>query len=192
MPEDEMSEMPEPQIVQKNLWLSLFALAALFPAILLLMVSARWAESASLYLILWVLAVSDWHTYRLPNVWNAILVISGLILHYLSDPASFSYYYIGAIAGFGSLALLSIAYYYVRGRHGLGMGDAKFMAGSGAWVGWPVLPQVFLLASCAALIFAMIQKLRGQSVTMQSRLPFGPFLCLSTWLVWVFMHQNLF
>ena len=74
----------------------------------------------------------------------------------------------------------------MRGREGLGRGDAKLLAASGAWVGVGALPQVILLAAIGALAAAGCLRLAGVRLGAQSALPFGPFLAAATWILWLF------
>ena len=76
-------------------------------------------------------------------------------------------------------------YRKVRGRDGLGAGDAKLLAAAGAWVGASGLPQVILFAAVAGLVAAACLRLAGVRLGAASALPFGPFLALATWLVWL-------
>jgi prepilin signal peptidase PulO-like enzyme (type II secretory pathway) len=48
------------------------------------------------------------------------------------------------------------------------------------------LPQVVFGAAVAALIAAAGLRLAGVPLSAGSALPFGPFLALATWLVWLF------
>ena len=74
----------------------------------------------------------------------------------------------------------------LRGRDGVGEGDAKLLAASGAWLGAALLPQVILLAASTALAAALCLRLAGNRLSAGSALPFGPFLAFATWLLWLF------
>jgi len=143
--------------------------------------------SLVLFATLWVLAVIDWHTYRLPNIWVLIMVLTGLTVNYRIGVWPFHHYIIAVLSGAAALLLVNIVYRILRGRDGLGMGDIKFIGGAGAWIGWQGLPAILFVASLSALLFAAIKSLPNRKFDMQSRLPFGPFLCFSTWLVWLFI-----
>jgi leader peptidase (prepilin peptidase)/N-methyltransferase len=89
-------------------------------------------------------------------------------------------------AGFGYLALMAVGFLYrrLRGREGLGQGDAKLLAAAGAWTGWIGLPSVVLLAAVAALAWAAAEALvRRRRIEPGQRVAFGVFLALGTWLV---------
>jgi leader peptidase (prepilin peptidase)/N-methyltransferase len=66
------------------------------------------------------------------------------------------------------------------------LGDAKLLAASGAWVSWTGLPSVVLIAALAGLVFAVIRARRGGGIEAAARVPFGTFLCLGTWIVWLY------
>jgi leader peptidase (prepilin peptidase) / N-methyltransferase len=82
--------------------------------------------------------------------------------------------------------MLRWAYWLLRRQEGIGLGDAKLLAASGAWVSWEGLPSVLLVASVAALASTLLRHKRGGSISLVDRVPFGAFLCLGTWLVWLY------
>ena len=105
---------------------------------------------------------------------------------FLCEPSSLADHAIGALVGYALLRLVGLAYQLLRGRSGLGEGDARLLAAIGSWVGWQGLPTVVLYASAAGLIHATMARLGGQEIRGTSRLPFGPHLCLGAWLVWLY------
>jgi leader peptidase (prepilin peptidase)/N-methyltransferase len=48
------------------------------------------------------------------------------------------------------------------------------------------LPEVILLATLSALTAAAGLRLAGVRLSIHSALPFGPFLALATWVLWLF------
>lgn len=96
--------------------------------------------------------------------------------------------WLGAVAGPAFLYAVNFFYRKVRGRDGLGMGDVKLIAATGAWVGASLLPHVLLLACiCALFSVALIYwKNRGaQTISLTTPIPFGAFLAPATFLVWI-------
>jgi leader peptidase (prepilin peptidase)/N-methyltransferase len=67
-------------------------------------------------------------------------------------------------------------YYRWRGVEGLGLGDVKLFGAAGIWTGLTSLPFMILMATGSALLAALAQRLMGRDVTVQSSLPFGPFI----------------
>jgi leader peptidase (prepilin peptidase)/N-methyltransferase len=132
------------------------------------------------------LGVIDRRHEILPDVLTLPLIAAGLGVAYWLDPASLRDHAIGAVAGFAAFFIIRVAYRRVRGREGLGMGDAKLLAAGGAWVSWPGLPGIVLWAAMAGLAVALIRALTGGRVTAADRIPFGPYLCGGIWLVWLY------
>ncbi len=132
------------------------------------------------------LGVIDQRHEILPDSLTMGLIAAGLGVAYWLDPASLRNHAIGAVAGFAAFFIIRLAYRRVRGREGLGMGDAKLLAAGGAWVAWPGLPGIVLWAAVAGLAGALIRALTGRRVSAADRIPFGPYLCGGIWLVWLY------
>ncbi len=90
---------------------------------------------------------------------------------------------LGAAAGFILLRGMGALYRRLRGREGLGQGDAKLLAAIGAWVGWQALPMMLLGAALFGIATAL---LRREGFRAQTVVPFGPGLALAGWLVWLY------
>lgn len=147
----------------------------------------RWLLGVSIGLawILVCLALIDVVSMRLPDLFTLPLVIAGLALASLLPGAPILDHVVGAVAGYTILSLIAWAYQKWRGVDGIGLGDAKLFGGAGAWLGWIPLPSVLLVACAAALGWvAIVGIFRGRGF-LQSRLAFGPPLCLSIWIVWL-------
>jgi leader peptidase (prepilin peptidase) / N-methyltransferase len=80
------------------------------------------------------------------------------------------------IAVGGLFWLLRRLYFSLRGIQGLGLGDVKFLAAAGIWVGVAGIAPVLLIATMAALACAGVVQLSGRALTAQTSLSFGPFL----------------
>jgi leader peptidase (prepilin peptidase)/N-methyltransferase len=80
------------------------------------------------------------------------------------------------IAVGGLFWLLRRLYFSLRGIQGLGLGDVKFLAAAGIWVGVAGIAPVLLIATITALACAGVVQLSGRALTAQTSLSFGPFL----------------
>ena len=143
-------------------------------------------ESTLLGWTLLALAAIDFRYFVLPDYLTLPLIPAGLFVAWLLGPAELADRTIGAVAGLGFVLVLRYLYGLWRGREGIGLGDAKLLCASGAWVSWQGLPGVILLASITGLTFALIEAWRGRSMSLTAQVPFGTFLCLGTWLVWLY------
>jgi leader peptidase (prepilin peptidase)/N-methyltransferase len=142
--------------------------------------------SSVLALALAVLSAIDLITHRLPDLITLPLTALGLIATPLVLEASPWWQVASAGLGFALMAGVAFAYTKLRGRPGLGLGDAKLLAAAGAWLGAEALPSVLLWACGSALLALLLRAWRTGALSAQTRVPFGPFLAFGTWLVWLY------
>lgn len=140
---------------------------------LLLAVSLAWASAV------------DIHRFIIPNLISIGLVIAGLAGRLSAGFVEAIPYIAGAAAGYGVLLVVAAVYRRRLGRTGLGMGDAKLFAAAGAWLGWVALPSVMLVASFVALGFVGLRFAMSRKLDLQRPIPFGPFIALGFWVVWL-------
>lgn len=134
--------------------------------------------------LLLTLAVLDARHYWLPDALTLPLAALGLTVGDWVLPAPFPERLWGAIIGAGSLFILAMGYRRLRGRDGLGLGDAKLLGAIGGWLGWQPLPFVLLFASLLALLGVAALRLMGHAVDGKTRVPFGTFLCVAVLPAW--------
>jgi leader peptidase (prepilin peptidase) / N-methyltransferase len=132
------------------------------------------------------LAWIDWDHMRLPDALTLPLLLAGLAVTYWLDPAAAGEHAAAAALGYLALRGLAVGYRALRGREGLGAGDAKLLAAAGAWVGVGALPHVVLGGAIFGLLLALALRLRGHAVTRATAIPFGPCLCAALWLAWLY------
>jgi leader peptidase (prepilin peptidase) / N-methyltransferase len=133
----------------------------------------------------WALLAMAWidvEHFRLPDILTLPLIIFGAVFHLAIAPDQFTTSLVGALVGYISFRAIALIYRALRGREGLGAGDAKLLAAAGAWVGWNGLPDVVLLAALLAISAVMIIRICGNILTETDAIPFGPFLAASLWL----------
>jgi prepilin signal peptidase PulO-like enzyme (type II secretory pathway) len=134
-----------------------------------------------LSLALAVLAWVDWRTLRLPNAITLPLIGVGILyVGWWSGEIWASV--IGAAVGYSVFVAIELLYRRVRGRAGLGRGDAKLLAAGGAWCGWSGLPFIVLVASGAALLAVFV--LRERVEREAGRIAFGPFLAFGIGIIY--------
>ncbi len=143
------------------------------------------AAALGLFWALSVLGCIDVLVLRLPDVFTLLLTAAGLLASFWLPGRPIVDHLAGAAAGYGVLALLEWGYRRVRGRPGLGMGDAKLLAGAGAWLGWQALPSVLLIACAGGLVWALAAAASRRGGAQQP-IPFGAPLCLAIWLAWLY------
>jgi leader peptidase (prepilin peptidase)/N-methyltransferase len=137
-------------------------------------------------LALAALSANDVQSFRLPDALTLPLTGGGLLLAWLMGWGPLWWRIVSAAAGFLLLYGVERAYQRVRGRNGLGRGDAKLFAASGAWLGAEGLTTVLLWACGTALMAVLLAACFGNRLSRTTRLPFGQFLALGTWLAWFY------
>lgn len=161
------------------------AAAALGAAALGLSFGIEGAGWAILGWILLLLAILDWRHFWLPDKLTLPLAFLGLTLGlWVNDVPMFDRV-IGAAAGYGLLVGIELGYQALRGRAGLGRGDAKLFGALGAWLGWQALPFLLLFASVLGLVVALVSLTMGGKVGRMTRVPLGTFLCLAALPAWM-------
>jgi leader peptidase (prepilin peptidase)/N-methyltransferase len=147
-----------------------------------------WLLAASCLLgwTLLTLSVIDSRHLILPDVLTLPLGVLGLIVTFAIDQGQFILHLAAALVGFATLAIVNELYRRVRGRDGLGLGDAKLLAAGGAWIGLNGLAGIVLIASFTALVCALSQTVFRQGITSQTRIAFGPFLSFGIWIIWLY------
>jgi leader peptidase (prepilin peptidase)/N-methyltransferase len=150
--------------------------------------AAGWMLAASCVLgwTLLALALIDVRHFILPDALTLPLAAAGLMVTLAVDPGRFTSHLAASLAGFAAFALIGILYRRIRGRDGLGLGDAKLLAAGGAWVGFEGLAGILLVASFTALGWALVQGAIRRELSSRTRIAFGPFLAFGIWIVWLY------
>jgi leader peptidase (prepilin peptidase)/N-methyltransferase len=132
-------------------------------------------------------AYEDFRTFRIPDSITFRLIAGGLLFNFFVDVrfCSPQEAILGATVGFGFFWGLNWLYRTLKGRDGLGMGDAKLLAALGAWLGWQALPGIVLLSALSGLLGGLIW-LYWQKQGRAQAFPFGPFLAFAgiIYLIW--------
>ncbi|WP_270725278.1 prepilin peptidase [Shimia sp. Alg240-R146] len=147
-------------------------------------VSVLVVDVVLLWLLLALLA-ADLRWMRLPDVLTGALLGVALLRTLLVPSGDPLQALLGSGLGVLSFAVLRRAYWRVRGREGLGLGDVKLMAGLGAFSGPLDLPLLVLIAALLALAGAGAVRLMGRSLGATTALPFGAALALAGGLLWL-------
>lgn len=129
------------------------------------------------------LSVIDFDNKIIPDRFNIIIGICGLLL--LTIPGGVSWYerLIGMFAV--SVPLLVISFF----TGGIGEGDVKLFAACGLVLGWKLILLSMFLASVMAAIFG-IALMAARKAGRKTEMPFGPFIALAV-MICIFAGQNL-
>lgn len=144
-----------------------------------------WVTAAFGWTLL-ALAAMDIRAFVLADVLTLPLTGAGLVTIALFNPDLLPWHIAGGVAGFVGMVAVAFGYRKLRGREGLGFGDAKFMAAAGTWTGLAGLGSVLLYAAASGLAFATVMRMRGAEVGAVSEIPLGAGIALGLWLVWLY------
>jgi len=135
----------------------------------------------TLLVLVWI----DWEHLRLPDALTLPLLLAGLAVTAWLTPDALTAHAAAAALGWLALLGLGVLYRRLRGRDGLGEGDAKLLGAAGAWVGPAGLPSIVLLAAVIGLAVALIAWLAKRNVSSATAIPFGPCLAAALWADWL-------
>lgn len=138
--------------------------------------------------LLGLLGLIDAHTGLLPNELNLALMVSGLAWHCvavgsLMPPAEFAW---GMVVGWFLPYAMNRVHERWRGTMAIGEGDAKLLAGIGAWLGVEALPLVWVIASLVLLAYTALVYVAGHGRV--AYVTFGPFLAVGASSVMLLNH----
>ncbi len=98
---------------------------------------------------------------------------------------------LASLFAFLGISIFSYIVMLIIKKPGLGGGDAKLFAMSGAWLGSYGLEVTIVLSFIISSIFILFGLILG-FIKRGEYLPFGPFICISIFLVWFFGPQFWF
>ena len=116
---------------------------------------------------------------------GVVLLLGGAMVFVMRREA-WAMHLAGAALGFAVLWAVETGYRKLRGREGLGRGDAKLLGAVGIWVGAAGLPVVLMIGSLAGIVAALVQSWRaGRSLEAGSAIAFGPWIALGGFAAWI-------
>ena len=142
-------------------------------------VALLWCAFAA---VLVALAGIDWDTTLLPDSMTLPLLWAGLVASALGWTLPLPDALWGAVAGYLSLWSIYWLFKLTTGKEGMGFGDFKLLAATGAWLGFKMLLPIVLAASLIGAVVGIVMKL-GAALREGRYVPFGPFLAGAALLV---------
>ncbi len=139
--------------------------------------------------VLLALSAIDWRHWRLPDALTLPLLVLALGWTAWWEPDALADHALAAASGWLGIAVLAAAYRRVRGRPGLGLGDAKLLGAGGAAIGLEGLGPCLLLAALLGIALALAR--HGRRAGRASAVPFGPALALAIFASWLLEQRGL-
>ncbi len=125
--------------------------------------------------VLVAIAFIDFDEKVIPNKLTYPMIILGLVLKAVTG--SFLEGAWGMLAGGGVLLVIALVY-----PKGMGLGDVKFLAMTGVFLGWEkVIISLFLSSFVGVLV--MLPLMIGKKIDRKTPFAFGPFLVIATLII---------
>lgn len=126
-----------------------------------------------------VITFIDIDHYIIPDVISIPMLIIGIVLSIFNDKTGlivgFKSSLLGVIAGAGFLLLVAGAYYLIKKKEGMGMGDVKLLGMLGAFLGLKSIFFIVFLSSILGALYGVPYAMLAKKDSSQP-IPFGPFL----------------
>ncbi len=152
--------------------LELITLTMCLP-LLFLEVSLTYTILTSLiFCCLLCISLFDFQHQWIPDELNGLLIFFSLILA-LQSESSVTLSVYGLLFGYGGIYLIRLIYLNIKKIEIIGLGDAKLLAGIGAWLGVGAISYILFLASVLGLIAFLFHRNRQTA--------FGPYLCIASY-----------
>ena len=130
-----------------------------------------------MYLIIFFI---DLKHFIIPDILNYGIIVIAFLKNFLPDlnlnfVQDIKLSLMGGIAGFFSIWIIIYLYKTFKKTEGMGMGDAKLIAGVGLLLGWQSIPFVLFLSATLGLLMVMPSLLEKRK-SLKSKIPFGPYI----------------
>lgn len=124
-------------------------------------------------------ACVDYREHRIPNLFPAVMAVSGVVLlalgYFTGQVGATSYVVSSAISAVGCVLFLTVASLLSKG--GIGAGDIKLLGALGLLCGVYTICETAFFAIILCALFS-IPLLLLKKKTIKGALPFGPFILL--------------
>ena len=139
-----------------------------------------------LYLIIFFI---DLKHFIIPDSLNFSIIILAIFKNFLPNfNTSFIHdinqSIIGGMVGYLSIWIIIYLYRVIKKIEGMGLGDAKLMAGIGLLFGWQSIPFVLFVSAVLGLI-SVIPSLINKKKNLRSEIPFGPFIIIACFIYFI-------
>ena len=146
-----------------------------------------------LVLILIMIFFIDLENFIIPDTLNFSIMGLALLKNFLPDFNTsliheINQSIIGGIVGYLSIWLIIYLYKTLKKIDGMGLGDAKLMAGIGLLFGWQSIPFVLFVSSILGLFFVVPSLIKKQK-NLKTEIPFGPFIILAGLIYFAYGSQ---
>ncbi len=129
----------------------------------------------------------DYRFTLIPDECHIIIAVIGAV-NLLFNLSNWNSYLLGAIIGGGSFYVLGLLALLIYKKEGMGFGDVKLMASLGFLFGLKTILVITILSFAIAAVISIIL-IALKKKTVDSYIPFGPFIVIAVVLIMFFGEQ---
>ena len=150
----------------------------------------------SILLVMYVMIFFiDFKHFIIPDVLNFGVIFLAFFKNFLPDlnlvfTQNIILSIIGGIVGYSLIWIIIYLYRTFKKVEGMGLGDAKLMAGIGLLFGWPSVPFVLFVSAVLGLLLVMPSLLKKKR-SLKSEIPFGPYI-ITAGVIYFFFGEYLY
>ena len=149
-------------------------------------------------ILLITLAIIDFRTYYLPNIYVFTLAVAGVLFQLITQATLLPIGLIitGALTGFFSLYLIRLIANHHYKTDTLGLGDVKLMGAAGIWLGLDGILMALTFGALAGLVHGLIyatylKLYKRQSINFgQLNIPAGPAFIFGNFIAGIPLYKN--
>ena len=138
--------------------------------------------SMILWSLLFIVAVMDWKTGMIMDVFPLIIAVTGVVFGLIDGRGIFDIL-LGGVVGGACFGLLYLAAKLILRREGLGLGDVFLLGGIGFWMPWQMSIITAFLTAYVSLAFILIKALKEKKIGMKTEFPLGPSICIAAFIM---------
>lgn len=137
----------------------------------------------------------DLKHFIIPDPLNFGVIILALVKNFLPDlnlvfTQNIILSIIGGIVGYSLIWIIIYLYRTFKKIEGMGLGDAKLMAGIGLLFGWPSVPFILFVSAVLGLLLVMPSLLKKKR-SLKSEIPFGPYI-ITAGVIYFYFGEYLY
>lgn len=138
----------------------------------------RFIHAISFVSLLLICSVIDFNLKIIPDVISLPMIVLSILWVWIHPELDARSSFYGVLLGGGIIYAIAWTYYLLRKQEGIGMGDAKLLAGIGGWLGYQSILPTLLYGSILGSIFGSLVLILSRRFNLKTEIPFGPFLAI--------------
>ena len=124
------------------------------------------------------LSVTDMQCLIIPDPYHVVILVLAVVCVFVPSPALWYDRLIGFVGGGGILYLIAVLSEKILKKEGMGGGDIKLLAVSGAFLGWQLMLLGLFLGSIVGAVIGIAAMASKRAEGLAAKIPFAPSLSM--------------